>query len=170
VTQKTLKKPKFTFFQVPEDPKYREALGLVAIRHAHLDRILQMTIKTLADVTPDEALHATAFEGSSTLRGRILKLGKQRLGEGRALIRLQALVQRCATLTDRRNEYMHSICARELDGKAMLIGHQKSVPLPKAAEIEKLASDLAKVTMELNEARLEGFIHEALARHRSRAE
>ena len=37
------------------DVELLAAFGEVALRHAHLDHILRMTIKTLADLRPNEA-------------------------------------------------------------------------------------------------------------------
>jgi L-ascorbate metabolism protein UlaG (beta-lactamase superfamily) len=54
--------PKFLVFAVPDDPAVLQALGVVAIRHGHPDHVLRMTIKTLAEVTPVEALDAGAGE------------------------------------------------------------------------------------------------------------
>ncbi|HEX4333724.1 MAG TPA: hypothetical protein VH040_16425 [Usitatibacter sp.] len=154
----------FTYFEVPKDPEYLQALGLIAIRHAHLDRILQLTIKTLSGVTPQEALKATAYQGSATLRERVLKLARRALGEGPALLRTQAIIQQCAWLTEQRNAYMHSICARELDGDAKLVRPDVSIPLPGAGALRQLAMDLAAATSELDRERSAGFIRQALER------
>ena len=120
---------------IPEDINLLSALGKVALHHAHLDHILRMTIKTLGIVTVEQALDATAFISSSGLRDRIKKLAKQKLGEGNALIRLQAILERCRRATEKRNDYIHNIWAYELD----------------------------TLTKEFNHARVLGFISEALA-------
>ena len=73
-------------FHIPEEPKLLEALGKIALRHAHLDHILRMTTKTLGEVSVQQALDATAFESSSALRDRIRKLAKSKLGEGSAFL------------------------------------------------------------------------------------
>jgi hypothetical protein len=62
-----------------------------------------MTIKSLSGITVEEALKATAFHGSKQLRDRIDKLARQGLGEGAALLKVQALIETCRQLTDRRN-------------------------------------------------------------------
>jgi hypothetical protein len=87
-------------FHVPEDPEWLKAFGRVSVVHTHLDHILRMLIKTLANVTVEVALNATDGEGSAALRDRIKKLAKQRLGDGAALLGLQDIVERC-----RRVEY-----------------------------------------------------------------
>lgn len=156
-------------FHIPEDPILLAAFGEVALRHEHLVHILRMLIKTLADLDVNEALDATAFDGASVLRERIRKLAKQRLGEGQALLKVQALVERCRRATDKRNEYVHSVWAQELDGEAMRrdTNHQWQ-PIPTVVELNALSRELLALTQELNHARLEGFIFEALAKRPSK--
>jgi hypothetical protein len=83
---------RFIYPDVPEDPDLLRALATVGIRHTHLDHMLRMTIKTLTNVTPREALDATSVTGSAALRKRIWKLAKTRIGDGTALVRLEALL------------------------------------------------------------------------------
>ena len=71
---------------IPGDAEFLAAFGELVLRHANLDHILGMTIKTLADLRPNEALDATAYDGSRQLRERIRKLAHQRLGEGQPLV------------------------------------------------------------------------------------
>src|SRR5689334_16955868 len=124
---------------------------------------MRMTIKTLAHIEIKEALDATAHDGSSELRQRVRKLSKQRLGEGQALLKLQALIERCRRATEERNDVVHSVVARELDGdfRRRHTDH-KWQKLPTIAALEALAAQILELTKELNEARLEGFLAEAL--------
>jgi hypothetical protein len=150
-------------FHVPEDPALLAAFGEVTLRHEHLSHILRMTIKTLAGLSVDEALDATAFDGASVLRERLRKHARQRLGEGPALLKAQALVERCRRATDKRNAYVHSVWAQELDGQAKRRdGSNGWLPIPTVQELQALSQELLVLTQELNHARLEGFIHEAL--------
>lgn len=153
-------------FHVPDDAAVLAAFGEVALRHEHLSHILRMTIKTLAGLEVDEALDATAFDGASLLRDRVRKLAKQRLGEGQALLKVQALVERCRRATERRNEYVHSVWAQELDGGAMRRDGSRWLPIPTVAELQALSQELLALTQELNHARLEGFIFEAISGRR----
>jgi hypothetical protein len=135
----------------------------MALRHEHLSHILRMTIKTLANLRPQEALDATAYDGARQLRDRVRTLARQRLGEGEALLKLQAILERCKRATDKRNELMHSVWAQELDGEPMRRGNdQKMYPLPTVPELEELSRDIDDLTKALNTARLEGFLAEAL--------
>lgn len=149
-------------FHVPDNPCLLAAFGEVALRHEHLSHILRMTIKTFAGVEVNEALDATAFDGASTLRERVRKLAKQRLGEGQALVKVQALVERCRRATEKRNEYVHSVWAQELDGESMRRdGSHQWLPIPTVEELQALSRELLALTQELNHARLEGFIFDA---------
>ena len=69
-------------FYIPDDQELLAALGKVSLQNEHLNHILKMTIRSLANLTPQEAIDATQYEGARTLRDRIRKLARQRLGEG----------------------------------------------------------------------------------------
>jgi hypothetical protein len=94
--------------------KILAAIGAIALRHGQLDNALRMTIKDLTGVDQTEALDATVRDGSGELRERIRKLARQRLGDGAALVRLQALLTRVRRATDKRNELMHAVWGVEL--------------------------------------------------------
>lgn len=154
-------------FDTP-DEETLQAWGLVSVRHGALERILRMTIKTLADVTVNEALDATRRENIATIRRRIRVLGKQRLGEGEALVRLQALVGRCESATQQRNELMHGIWARDMDdGEPYFQADDHEWrPQPTPEELTKLANEIAALVSDINEARLGGFLNDALAQRK----
>ena len=153
---------KSAIFSLPEKRGFLAALGAVSVRHAQLDHILRFTIKTFTGVTPSQALLATHRQGSAQLRNRIHDLAKKQLGEGAALVQLQALLSRAEALTERRNELLHRVCAEELDGRAIHFDAHGRVPLPKVKDVKQLATDINTLMGELNKARLEGFIYEAL--------
>ncbi|WP_150123879.1 hypothetical protein [Methyloversatilis sp. RAC08] len=131
--------------------------------------ILKMTIKTLTGVTPAEALVATKYESARQLRDRTKTLARKALGEGTALIKLQALVNTCESLTEKRNDLVHGLWAKELDGDAHIRdAYGNEHPVPTIAELKALANDIDAHTQHLNRERLEGFLLEAL-RKRSNA-
>lgn len=151
-------------FHVPQDRALLAAFGEVALRHEHMNHILKMTIKTLARITPAEALAATEHESSRQLRERVRKLARNELGEGGALLKLQALVNTCGALTERRNGLVHGLWAKELDGEAHIRDARGSERLlPSVEELLALASELEAHTQHLNRERLEGFLAVALA-------
>jgi hypothetical protein len=152
-------------FHVPDDKELLAAFGEMALRHEHLNYILRMTIKTLAQLTQQEALDATANEGSGQLRNRIRKLARQRLGEGQPLCKLQALMQRCQRVTDKRNELVHCVWAKELDGEAQLRNADHLPrPLPTKQELSDLSNKIRDLTNALIQARSGGFLSEALSK------
>jgi hypothetical protein len=146
-------------FHMPEDPAWLQAFGRVAIVHAQLDHILRMLVKSLAWVTVEVAMDAAEREGSAILRERIRKLAKARLGEGRDLILVQALVERCRRATETRNEWTHNIIGRALDGTQGEWG-----PLPTAKEMDALTETMYELIGEINAARLGGWLAQALSK------
>ena len=157
-------------FHVPEDKALLAAFGEVALRHEHLNHILRMTIKTLARLRPHEAFDATAYDGSRQLRERIRKLARQRLGEGEPLLKLEAILERCRRVTERRNELTHGIWAKELDGEPMRKGSDQNwYPLPTLDELKALANQIWLLSDELNTARLDGFLSAALSKRRQQS-
>ena len=150
-------------FHVPSDERLLAAFGEVALRHEHMNHILKMTIKSLTGVTLGEALAATMFESSGQLRERVRKIARKRLGEGAALVKLQALLANCRRLTERRNELVHGLWAQELDGEAHVRdGYGGTKPLPTVEELRTLARELEQLAGHLNFERLEGFLRQAL--------
>ena len=155
---------KMATFHVPEDRELLAAFGEVALRHEHLNHILKMTIKSLADLTPAEALAATKYEGSSQLRDRIRKIARKRLGEGKPLMKLQAILANCEELTEKRNELVHGLWAQELEGEAHVRdAHGNIRPLPTVQELRDLGEQIEHLTIQLNFERLEGFLKQALS-------
>jgi hypothetical protein len=152
-------------FHVPADKDLLAAYGEVTLRHEHLNHVLRMTIKTIAGLEVDEALNATVHDSSSQLRERIRKLARQRLGEGEPLLKVQALLERCRRATDRRNDLVHSVWAKELDGEAVRRNNDlRWQRLPTVDELHSLCQEVLALTNELNQVRLEGFLHQALTK------
>ena len=159
---------KMMIFAVPDDPKIVEAMGLIAVRHAQLDYVLRMMVKSLGGVTIKQALDATFRTGSGQLRDRVKRLAKRRLGEGNALIRLDATLRECERVTSTRNDIMHNIAAQEVDGAGGVMvrddNHQWK-PLPSLQELQETANELTRLAGELNDARLNGYLKDAMDKH-----
>ncbi len=154
---------KMMMFHVPQDQELLAALGEVTLRHEHLNHILKMTIKSLAGLSPAEAIDATMYDGSRQLRERIRKIARQKLGEGEPLLKLLALLTRAGRMTEKRNQLIHGIWAKELDGDPQVMGAPGVLrPLPSVDELKGLAEETEALTNELNLARLEGFLKVAL--------
>lgn len=150
---------------LPTDERLLGALGRIAILNSHLERVLRMTIKSIENMTSEQALDATRRLGARELRKIIIKLAKKKLGEGSELMRLRAIIGRAERAAEQRNELVHRVWSHSLDGSPGLLddrGHL--MPMPSAADLDALAGELAAVAQELNQARLKGFLKEALDR------
>lgn len=148
---------------IPQEPEFLQGFARVSIAHAALDHSLRMCIKTLADITMEEALAATDREGSGTLRDRIRKLARMRLGEGAPLLKLQAMIRHCEELTAERNRFIHSVIARLDDGQTRMQTAPGSwEELPTAETLENLALEIFALARVLNHERLGGFLDIAL--------
>lgn len=151
------------YLGIPNDRELLAGVGEVSLRHGQLDYVLRMTVKSLEGLTIQEALDATERQGSTELRVRVRKLAKQRFGEGAALVRLDALLTRCGRATKRRNELIHNLWAHKLDGEPVIRDDTHEFrPVPTLAELQGLSGELAALASELNFARLDGFLKEAM--------
>ena len=151
-------------FDLPDDARLVTAVAHVAIRHGQLDYILRMTVKTITRLKIEEALDATERQTSTELRQRIRRLARQKIGDGRAFLLLEALLSRARRASEKRNELLHGLWAVDLeDGRQVFRheGHQWR-PQPTATELEEIAKEMAEVAFELNKLRLHGELHEAL--------
>lgn len=149
---------------IPDDPDLLAAIGRVTVRHTQLDYMLRMAIKSLLKVRVQEALDATVRTGSAELRRRVLRLAKHKLGDGRPYVELEALIERCRRATEKRNVLVHAMFAGNLDTEQYYVrteDHQWEAP-PSADELVNLSRELLMLANEVNFARLEGFLHEAL--------
>ena len=154
---------KMLLLHVPEDQSLLAALGAVTLRHEHLNHILKMTIKSLANLTPAEALDATQYEGSRQLRELIRKLGRQKLRVGEPFLKLSALLTRAERLTEQRNQLTHGLWAKELDGDpGVLEASGELRPIPSLEQLKSLALEILALTNEFNAARFDGFLKIAL--------
>jgi hypothetical protein len=146
-------------------------LGEIALRMDIWIIFLRMTIKSIIGVSTNEAMDGTAFEGLRTLRHRLQRIAKSRLGECAALVKFQALLERCRSASERRNELTHRTWGQELDGAAKIRNDSHGWDeLPTVEALRALAIELETITAELNTARLHGFLAEALEKKPSKYE
>ena len=156
---------KAILLSLPNDKRVLENFGILAIRHGQLDGMLKMLLRDLADISIEEVLHATHYTNSSELRKRIQKIGKQRLGEGQALLKLQAFLGRADELTEKRNEFIHSTWGHELDGEPVVRKSGNNwQPAPDAETLDVLNQSIFNLISEIRDARFGGFIEKALAK------
>ena len=139
-------------------------LGRIALRHGQLDNAMRMMVKDLTAVTKDEALDATAHNSSRELGQRGRRLARQRFGDGSVLVRVEALLHRAEVAALKRNELVHSVWGTELDGGAVIRNDDNIFQSPPAAkELETIAEASEQLILDITEARLDGFLREALA-------
>lgn len=163
MTTPTRAEKAFLMPHLPE-PDRLAALGEVSIRHGFLDLVLRRTIKTLAGVTIAEADKALARAGARELRELVERHAKRRLGKGHPdVLRLKAILRDCEDVTEQRNGLTHDLWAKFLDGDPVLYRHDgATTQMPPAVEIKALADRILALALALNEARLDGFLAEAL--------
>ena len=148
---------------IPTDTEVQAAVGRVALRHGHLDHILKLTIKSILGITVREALDATRHQGSRELRERVRRLAKQNFGEGEALVKLDALLERARRSTETRNTLLHRLWAHDDQGNQVIQGEDHQISLaPSVDALDGVSSELADVGWRLNKARLGGFLKAAI--------
>ena len=161
----TAKKKLTVGYHVPEDRELLAALGEISIRHGHLDHILKMMIRTFTELTPQEVMDATAKETSWYLRDCVKRLARSKLGTGAALVKLQALLERCRRITERRNALIHVLCGVDEDGNPVAATEDLDTwePFPPVPDLNALSIDIQKLVDDLRKARSKsGFISLAL--------
>ena len=149
---------------VPDDPLLLQAVARVAILHTQLDFVLRMTIKTLSGSRPKEARKVTPGMPSRDLRKHVSKLAFKRLGKCDAYRRLDAMLERCRLATKKRNRYAHALFVGNFDRNEYRMESETSdwEPLPSLSDLTLFAAELVSLAEEINEARLNGFLREAL--------
>jgi hypothetical protein len=149
-------------FHPLDNSELMAAAGRMLIRHSNLDYQLKMLIRKLAGVTPEEARRAFAYVGSQELRKLVNAHATREFGiKSPLLIKIQALLAECREATDRRNEYVHLIWAKEfgLGDKSHLFGaDSKLKPFPTKGALDKLDKEIARLVNELGNANLGALI------------
>ncbi|WP_297832591.1 hypothetical protein [Pseudomonas sp.] len=147
----------------PSDPVILAEVGKISLMHGHLDYMLKMLIVTFTGASHQEVLDATKYEGSRSLRERIKKIAKSKLGDGKVLIQLQALLERCARSSDKRNDLVHSLWAYELDGQHHVQAADHTwKPGPTIDDLKEVCAELEGLIQEIIFARAEGLFSEAV--------
>jgi hypothetical protein len=155
-------KSRMIYMAMPKRATIQAAIGRVAVRHGQMDHVLRMTIKSICEVSPQEARRATAGVMSGKLRERVEHLARKRFGDCPALLRLQALLKQCRQASEERNRLLHGVFAQELDGPELFMGDGEPGPMPTLRELNALAAEMDVVTKELNDARFGGFLSDAI--------
>lgn len=144
------------------DDEALAAIGAIAVRHAQLDFALKLTLKTAAEVTPQEARDATDRQSTRELCERVRRHVKRRIGETPALVRFDALLKRCRDANEDRNDVMHEFSGEDPEGNRIVVGRREIRPARKVDELNDIAERLNSLALELHYVRKEGFLAEAL--------
>lgn len=139
------------------DKDTQAALGVVAIRHGHLEYILKMTVKSLCGLSIEEALKETNKLNAARLRKRIESEAQAILKEGDTLEWLIEMLRRSWQASDLRNTVIHNIWAKELDGPLLMQNDDYTWrPAPTVQELQLLSDEIQAITKEINTSRLDG--------------
>lgn len=150
--------------EIPTDAELLQAAGRVALAHGQIEHTLRMTVKSLSGLSVQEALDATDTMKVYELREKIKKLFKQKSCDESAKTKLDALLNKAKRLSDKRNGLIHRPWAKDSQGQWVVKeeDHAWGQP-PSIDELNQLAEDISETAVELNTARLCGFIKEALS-------
>lgn len=138
------------------------AAGKVAIAHGTLEYVLQMTVKSILRISGPEARYATQLLPMGALRKLVKQVSKSQKLNDKAGMELNALLRRAELATKKRNELMHVAWGETNSGPHIVDDDSKWKPAPPACQLEDLATEIWSVVGELNHARLEGFLKEAI--------
>lgn len=149
--------------EIPDDPELLAAVARVAIAHGHHELIMKRTLKTVNGWELEAADAALKRRSISTVRQWLRNDLARRLGAAPEVDRMAELLDRSEALSDRRNDLMHGIWCRELDGERMHLG-DAGLTIPAPADLDDLAWAIKAITDQINDARLNAWLAEALAR------
>jgi len=140
-----------------------QAAGSVAIAHGQLEHILCMTVKSLSGVSVQEALDATSNMKAWELRATIKKLFNQKTRDEAVRIKMKSLLAKAERLSNRRNELIHRPWGVDEIGKVVVkdSDHEWGDP-PTPLELNVLSQKIRETALELNTARLDGFIKDVV--------
>lgn len=149
---------------IPTDAELLQAAGRVALAHGQLEQILRMTVKSLSGLSIQETLDATAEMKSYQLREKIKKLFKQESCDESQKTKLDAILNKTKRLSDKRNHLIHRPWAKDGQGQWVVKEDDHAWGQPPSAQVlNQLADEIFQAAVELNTARLNGFIKEAIS-------
>ena len=149
---------------IPTDVELLQAAGRVALAHGQLEQILRMTVKSLSGLSIQETMDATAPMKSYELREKIKKLFKQKSCDESAKTKLDSLLNKAKRFSEDRNRLIHRPWAKDSQGQWVVKEEDHAWGQPPSVKVlNQLADDIFQTAVELNAARLHGFIKEAIS-------
>ena len=151
----------FLFYSKP-GREILERVGEVAVAHSKLDHTLKVTIKSVTGRESVDVLNEHKRTGSLLLRRAIRDKCAELFGESETLVRVDDLLNRCRDLSDLRNRYVHGVWAKFLDGPEALFDGVTVLHQPTIDQLVDLTERIDSISREIHEARISGFLAEAL--------
>ena len=163
MTQLTFDASKRAIMVAPEDNAILCAVAKIAVAHGHLEYILKMTIRSLAQMSIHEVLDATEYVSARELREIIKRLFKKKTKDDQLRLKLSALLTEAGRLTEKRNGLIHRPWAQDVEGDLIIKGDDHHwEPLPPANELEELATSIYDLIRRINHERMSGFIYDVM--------
>src|SRR5262249_52611239 len=149
----------FSSTGMPPDEKLQAAVGRVAIRHWRLDRVLRLALRSIDDITAEEAWSRTARMTSGLLCQCVRRAPQAAFGDNDAFKQLDALLVAAAGATEEENGLMQALCATGEDGGPPLRSRAgRREPVPGVPQLDSIADRLDLVAEQLSYARRHGFL------------
>lgn len=122
-------------------------------------------MKSLSGLSGPKGLDPTRRNPISDIRNRIKKRFKKHNPSATEISRLDELLEKAKLLSGKRNSYLHRAWSETEAGQAILHGEDLQLEAaPSEAVIERVASEILALRKKINDARLHGFIHDAVQR------
>jgi hypothetical protein len=144
-------------FYVPDDDILRE-LGLLQIRHSHLDHTLRLAIKRMLGISIDDQGYWNETRGMSKgLRERARELIAERYRDDQETAGiLNKVLDDAESATALRNRLLHSVWVKAADGEPVLHDRNNELKihvgfqLPTAAEVAHVSELVERVQRVMN--------------------
>lgn len=142
-----------------EYPELLSVLGMLAVSHGNLEMIQIMCLKTLEELSADEAIKNYRQKPASDLRKRIHEIIKPDLEGGepinKAAQRIEKLVNKARCVSEQRNDLIHCFWGKHEGHWVVSPDETQWNPMPDVAVVKDLSLRILQVTNELNSERLD---------------
>ena len=147
---------------IPTDARYNAAVGKVALANGHLDLVQRFLVRALADVDMRVALDSTEGSRMPDVQDRVKKLAKERKLPESVKTRLEACLNNARTLSRKRHELVHRAVRMDKDGNIFQKRDDHTWgKAPTVTELNKLSKEILRLSDQINEERLTGFIRDS---------
>jgi hypothetical protein len=159
VSQDNSPQPVKVQLTIPNKPELVEALGRLAMGHAHLEVVLKYTFKTLSRLSIREALDQMKKKRTAFVRKRIRRLFLEKNPEPEDIAQLEELLNEAKKLSGKRNDLLHSAWSESPAGQPIIKSEDHTWGLaPSKEEVDRITSEIVNLGNQINHERLHGFI------------